>query len=67
MKNITIAIGTGWFVTIYLAVLILRNSMNVYNIFFLLILSSIFNMTLIDHTSKKINYFPKAKKSRRKK
>lgn len=67
MKNISKAIILGWIVTIYIAVLILRNSMHVYNIFFLLVLSAIFNVTLANYeVNEKTNFFPKAKKSRKK-
>lgn len=47
MKNLVIALGAIWMITIFLATVILRSSIYVYNIFFLLLISAITNICLV--------------------
>jgi len=48
MRNRTIAILLGWVLTIYFAVIILRNTSYMYNLIFLLVLAFIYNIFMIN-------------------
>ena len=46
MKNGTIAVLIGWVIMIYLSIMILKNTIYVYNLLFLLILGAVYNVAL---------------------
>jgi len=63
MQNRMIAILMGWFITIYFTVIILKHTPYMYNLLFLLILSLVFNLFMIDYGED----MPIPKKKKRKK